>query len=283
MFNKRSLSLFFWGFIAVPFVCHAKDVALSGEITSDASYTSSDEVTVASSATINKNVTLSCAGTLRADAYFSVSGTLDTDYRAYIDSGAEISVTGTWTAAGKTNAPTAANNPGVTTGSAIYFYDGTISVEGSGKLVLGGTQITGIAASGIIGGSNIYVSSPGGILSLDSAENMEADFSALETELDSFSWKIVTSYVDKLTVEIGNERFVATDTEKWNAHFKDFVVRGYEDWEKEFSYDGRALYLNFTRPVPEPSAFGLLAGVGALAFGLSRRNGKRRLTGKDMN
>ncbi|MBP3301869.1 MAG: PEP-CTERM sorting domain-containing protein [Opitutales bacterium] len=46
----------------------------------------------------------------------------------------------------------------------------------------------------------------------------------------------------------------------------------YSDWAREWSYTGNTLSLTMT--IPEPSAFGLLAGVGALALVVARR--KRR-------
>ena len=43
----------------------------------------------------------------------------------------------------------------------------------------------------------------------------------------------------------------------------------WSEWQREWSYDGTTL--NLTLTIPEPSAFGLLAGVGALALVVSRR------------
>ena len=50
------------------------------------------------------------------------------------------------------------------------------------------------------------------------------------------------------------------------------TLGAYSEWAREWSYENNTLSLTMT--IPEPSAFGLLAGVGALALVVSRR--KRR-------
>ena len=50
----------------------------------------------------------------------------------------------------------------------------------------------------------------------------------------------------------------------------------WSEWYREWSYDDNSGTLNLTLTIPEPSAFGLLAGVGALALVASRRRRNRR-------
>lgn len=80
-----------------------------------------------------------------------------------------------------------------------------------------------------------------------------------------------------LLLKIGENIFSVTDEELLNTHLRGLSVLGFEDYEKSFvvSADEKSVALHLSAIVPEPSAFGLLAGILALAFaGTCRRRRK---------
>ena len=261
--NKPILSVAFFFFSAASVLSAA---TISADIVSDTTYDSNVEedynvdssVSVAQSATLTlgESKTLRVGGRDNLSASVSVAGTLDTSYRAYVYG--TVSVTGTWLA-------------GNAKSSAIFFYGGTVSVGGDGRLVLEKTK------SGM---QSIYVGNRGGgTLELDSADNLVIDASGISVseEDDALSLKLCTVAVEELTVKVGNASFLGTDVEAWDTYLGGIVVEGFEDWEKSFSYDERSgLSLDLTRPVPEPSAFALLAGTAAAALAAVRRRRRSR-------
>ena len=260
--NKPILSgaLFFFSAASV-----LSAVTISDDIVSDTTYDSNveEDYNVDSSVSIAQGATLTLGESKRlrvgqnsSSASLSVAGTLDTSYRAYVYG--RVSVTGTWLA-------------GNAKSSAIFFYGGTVSVSGDGRLVLEKTK------SGM---QSIYVAARrGGTLALDSADNLVIDASGISVseEDDALSLKLCTVAVEELTVKVGNASFLGTDVEAWDTYLGGIVVEGFEDWEKSFSYDERSgLSLDLTRPVPEPSAFALLAGTAAAALAAVRRRRRSR-------
>lgn len=261
--NKPILSVAFFFFSAASVLSAA---TISGDIVSDTTYDSNAEedynvdssVSIAKGATLTlgESKTLRIGGKNNLSASVFVAGTLDTSYRAYVYG--TVSVTGTWLA-------------GNAESSAIYFYDdGTVSVGGDGRLVLEKTNAM----------QSIYVAARGGgTLELDSADNLVIDASGISVseEDDALSLKLCTVAVEKLTVKVGNASFLGTDVEAWSTYLGGIVVKGFEDWAKSFSYDKRSgLSLDLTRPVPEPSAFALLAGTAAAALAAVRRRRRSR-------
>lgn len=261
--NKPILSVAFFFFSAASVLSAA---TISADIVSDTTYDSNakedycvdSSVSIAEGATLTlgESKTLRVGGRDNLSASVSVAGTLDTSYRAYVYG--TVSVTGTWLA-------------GNAAGSAIYFYDGgTVSVGGDGRLVLEKTnamQSIHVAARG------------GGTLELDSADNLVIDASEISVseEDDALSLELCTLAVEKLTVKVGSARFSGTDVKAWSTYLDGIVVKGFEDWAKSFSYDERSgLSLDLTRPVPEPSAFALLAGTAAAALAAVRRRRRSR-------
>ena len=123
----------------------------------------------------------------------------------------------------------------------------------------------------------IYVT--GGTLELDSADNLVIDASGISVseEDDALSLRLCTVAVEKLTVKVGSATFSGTDAEAWDTYLGGIVVKGFEDWAKSFAYnESSGLSLNLTRPVPEPSAFALLAGTAAAALAAVRRRRRSR-------
>ncbi len=59
-----------------------------------------------------------------------------------------------------------------------------------------------------------------------------------------------------------------------DGYFDEASLGDYAKYAREWAYDGEMLTLTMT--IPEPSAFGLLAGLGALALCVSRRRRNRR-------
>ena len=261
--NRPILSVAFFFFSAASVLSAA---TISGDIVSDTTYDSNAEedynvdssVSIAKGATLTlgESKTLRIGGKNNLSASVSVAGTLDTSYRAYVYG--KVSVTGTWLAG---NAESAA----------IFFYDGgTVSVGGDGRLVLEKTNVR----------QSIRVAARGdGTLALDSADNLVIDASGIfvSEEDDALSLELCTGAVGKLTVNVGDVSFPGTNVEAWNTYLDGIVVKGFEDWAKSFSYDKRSgLSLNLTRPVPEPSAFALLAGTAAAALAAVRRRRRSR-------
>lgn len=262
--NKPILSVAFFFFSAASILSAA---TISADIVSDTTYDSNaeEDYSVDSSVSVAQGATLTLgeSKTLRVgsrdnlSASVSVAGTLDTSYRAYVYG--TVSVTGTWLA-------------GNAAGSAIYFYDGgTVSVGGDGRLVLEKTK------SGM---QSIYVAARGGgTLELDSADNLVIDASGISVseEDDALSLKLCTVAVEKLTVKVGSATFSGTNAEAWDTYLGGIVVKGFEDWAKSFAYnESSGLSLDLTRPVPEPSAFALLAGTAAAALAAVRRRRRSR-------
>ena len=253
--NKPILSVAFFFFSAASVLSAA---TISADIVSDTTYDSNAEedynvdssVSVAQGATLTlgESKTLRVGGRDNLSASVSVAGTLDTSYRAYVYG--TVSVTGTWLA-------------GNAKSSAIYF-------GGDGKLVLKKTNAM----------QSIYVATRGGgTLALDSADNLVIDASGISVseEDDALSLELCTLAVEKLTVKVGSATFSGTDVEAWSTYLGGIVVKGFEDWAKSFAYnESSGLSLNLTRPVPEPSAFALLAGTAAAALAAVRRRRRSR-------
>ena len=261
--NKPILSVAFFFFSAASVLSAA---TISADIVSDTTYDSNVEedynvdssVSIAQGAalTLGESKTLRVGGRDNLSASVSVAGTLDTSYRAYVYG--TVSVTGTWLA-------------GNAAGSAIYFHDGgTVSVGGDGRLVLEKTNAL----------QSIYVGArDGGTLALDSADNLVIDAAGISVSEEdaALSLKLCTVAVEKLTVKVGSATFSGTDAEAWDTYLGGIVVKGFEDWAKSFAYnESSGLSLNLTRPVPEPSAFALLAGTAAAALAAVRRRRRSR-------
>lgn len=114
---------------------------------------------------------------------------------------------------------------------------------------------------------------------MDSADNLVIDASGISVseEDDALSLELCTLAVEKLTVKVGDVSFPGTDVKAWSTYLDGIVVKGFEDWAKSFSYDEKSgLSLDLTRPVPEPSAFALLAGTAAAALAAVRRRRRSR-------
>ncbi|MBQ8723578.1 MAG: PEP-CTERM sorting domain-containing protein [Opitutales bacterium] len=80
------------------------------------------------------------------------------------------------------------------------------------------------------------------------------------------------STLDNLTISVGGKTFVANDESALNQYLNKIEILGYENYEKTFvvNENNKSVSLHLSK-IPEPSAFGLLAGIGALALVVSRR------------
>ena len=120
-----------------------------------------------------------------------------------------------------------------------------------------------------------------GDIYFENASNLALDLGRIETDESATSLClrfIEINNFSSLFVRVGD--MVLDDVDdmtQWNEAFANMTILGYEDWEKSFAYDRttRTILLNLSQ-IPEPSAFGLLAGAFALALCAARRRRRSR-------
>lgn len=85
-----------------------------------------------------------------------------------------------------------------------------------------------------------------------------------------------TKSLDLLTFTVDGHTFKAGNEDDLNKYLSGIVVTGFEDYAKSFVVDStnQSVSLHLSK-IPEPSAFGLLAGSGALALVVARRRRSR--------
>lgn len=150
-------------------------------------------------------------------------------------------------------------------------YSGTITVS-AGTLVAGGASALGSGLVTVKGEDNaklgliagITVENVTGGIVLEDGSKLVIDLSNKADATESFTVSLVTG----TTITFGT-----TSRASASSNISDdwYELSGWDKsgWTSSLSYEGNTLSLTMT--IPEPSAFGLLAGLGAMALVVSRR------------
>ncbi|MBP3302409.1 MAG: hypothetical protein J6L64_04685 [Opitutales bacterium] len=141
------------------------------------------------------------------------------------------------------------------------------SALGTGKVAVsaGATLTFATTVSGVTGGVEI---NEGATFAIDLT-----NFAQTVSEGDKVGFTILMNTA--LTFN-GADASTLTSNDIDDSYFDEAgsTLGSYSDWAREWAYNTDTKTLSLTLTIPEPSAFGLLAGVGALVLCVSRR--KRR-------
>ena len=134
---------------------------------------------------------------------------------------------------------------------------GTVSVAENAKLEL----VAGTTVSGVTGG-----------VELASGAKLVVDMTSKASATETFTLDLITGTALKYngtsvsSSNVGTLLDSAYELSNWNK----------TGWTQTLSYDDSSNKLSLTMTIPEPSAFGLLAGLGALALVGARRRRKTK-------
>lgn len=153
-------------------------------------------------------------------------------------------------------------------------YDGGTTVS-AGTLIAGTTTALGTGAVSVESGANlgliadVTVTGVSSITLADGAMFL-IDLTKYAAATESFSLDLVTG----AAITLGSVSAASESDEIAGSWFQ---LKGWEKdgWTSALSYDNSGKTLSLTMTVPEPSAFGMLAGLGALALVASRRRRSR--------
>ncbi len=140
---------------------------------------------------------------------------------------------------------------------------GTLVAGSASALGTGKTTVAADAKLGLIAGTTVTVA--GGVELADGAK-IVVDMSSI-SKAETFTLDLITG-----TALTYNSTIVSSTNA--NSLLGDVVSLSNWDkdgWIKTLSFDDTSSKLSLTMTIPEPSTFGLLAGVGALAFVSARR------------
>ena len=156
-------------------------------------------------------------------------------------------------------------------GNEVRISEGTLVVAnasalGTGKTTVkaGATLTFATTVSGVTGGVEI---NEGATFAIDLT-----GFTQTVSEGDEIGFAILTNTALTFNGQ-GANTLSSGDIERY-FDVEGSTLGAYSEWAREWSYNTDSNTLSLTMTIPEPSAFGLLAGVGALALVVSRR--KRR-------
>ncbi len=221
-----------------------------------------------STITFSKNIALNGAGTIDTTKYdFADDGksiargtTAAAITLAGVISGSEaltITGAGTLTLSGENTA--LSSNLSVESGATLVANNA--SALGTGK-----TTVASGAKLGLI--ADTTVADVTGGITLASGAKIVVDMSSKASEAETFVLDLITGTAltyNSTLVSSTNVSTLLTDgvieLSNWNK----------DGWVKSLTFDDSAKKLSLTMTIPEPSAFGLLAGVGALVFVAARR------------
>ena len=200
----------------------------------------------------NSTAILSYLGTA-GESFDVISNTITGSGSVYIDSGKVAMIGGNSEFGGNILV-----NAGV-------LAAGSVSALGTGAVTVADGATLTIAVSGVASG--VVTFNEGSILAID----LNGFVNAV-----SDGDKMMLSILKSSSITFGSETLTSgtTLTSDLNGYFDATSLGDYATYAREWSYDGNSLSLTLT--IPEPSAFGLLAGVGALALVASRRRRSRR-------
>ena len=139
-------------------------------------------------------------------------------------------------------------------GSATALGAGAVSVESGANLgLVADVVVTGVSSITLADGAMFLI-----------------DLTKYAAATESFSLDLVTG----AAITFGSASAASESDEIAGSWFQ---LKGWEKdgWTSALSYDNSGKTLSLTMTVPEPSAFGMLAGLGALALVASRRRRSR--------
>lgn len=236
--------------------------------------------------TVSENVLIGCCPNNIDPTYLYIYGTANTMKDVYVSgisrSGHCYVDGGTWNCAG-------AFNLGIEIA-------GTVTLQNGGKLSVGdeftvahGARVTVTDSSvlklsfddsdgqGVSGGIQIRSGGNPCSITLSSAKNLIVDATQYSNNTDKF---ILENFIvanpgatlNSLRLTVGDGIFMANNEESLNQYLGGITVEGFENYTKNFvvNAETQSVSLHLSK-IPEPSAFGLLAGIGALALVVSRR------------
>ncbi len=145
---------------------------------------------------------------------------------------------------------------------------GTLVAANASALGAGSVTVAADAKLGLVAGTT--VANAGGIV-LSNGAKLVIDLSSKASATETFTLDLITG----TTITFGE---VATVSDSSLVSSDWYELSGWENegWTSALNYDSASQTLSLTMTIPEPSAFGLLAGVGALALCVSRRRRNRR-------
>ena len=180
------------------------------------------------------------------------SGTLGNGFSLIKSGAGTLTLSGANTFSGDVNI----NAGTLVAANASALGTGTVSVAENAKLGL----VAGTMVSGVTGG-----------VELASGAKLVVDMTSKASETETFTLDLITSSALKYnntTITSANVGTLldAIELSNWDK----------DGWTQMLSYDDSSNKLSLTMTIPEPSAFGLLAGAGALALVGARRRRKAK-------
>lgn len=164
-------------------------------------------------------------------------------------------------------------------------FGSTVSVkDNSSKITL---TLDNSGNFGEFGGINVYVSETGkeNSITFEDASNLainatnyskDSDEIILENFITAGKGKIpLGTTLTELKLSVGGKVFTADNQDELNRYLSGITVLGFEDYTKSFIVDSKKQSVSLClSKIPEPSAFGLLAGLSALMLVATRRKRK---------
>ena len=146
---------------------------------------------------------------------------------------------------------------------------GTLVAAHASALGTGAVTVATDAKLGLVAGTTV-TDVTGGIALSDGAK-LVIDLSSKVGETETFTLDLITG----TTITFGETSLASNSTNIADTWYE---LSGWDKdgWASTLNYDSASQTLSLTMTIPEPSAFGLLAGVGALALVASRRRRSRR-------